>query len=107
MNNWISDIGNILLTGMLFIILCIHLQWGKSQTNRINKVLVILSFLLFVMIFAEQIYYSRKKEELREKEPYELTEKQIIRFKTNSIFNQDNNASRLISKIMNHPIFYM
>ena len=97
------NLGHMFLILILVIIMMIHVEWCMSHyQSRMLLYIILISYLIFFLIFAEHVYYV---EHVNENENYEISEKNLFKLKQNNI-NFDNNVFRLIINIGKyHPIF--
>lgn len=94
----------VLLTMMITIIWATHVNIYRNQNTRFMKIMVIMSFILFVIIFAEHYIYAKKKSQAKDKQTI-LTKQDLERLKSDDIFKSDNVAIPLLNRLMSHPIF--
>lgn len=95
------NIQTLLLISMIFIIWFAHINWLQEPSGKLFKLVIFGSFLLFALIFVEHSYHASKNVIKSE-----LTEKDLERFASNDIFSKDNMASKLVHRLLCHPIFY-
>ena len=96
------EVQTFLLALMLFIITVAHLNWFRGPNRKIIKFLIIMSFALFVVIFAEHYMYTQRRKKAI---CNELTFEELARLKSDKLWNADNMAVRLVEKLSTHPIF--
>ncbi len=92
------NLGNILLLIILLLIFYAHLQGFGNHSNKFIKVMIILSFLIFVVIFVEHIIYVSKNEK--------KNTEQYMKYIDYSV-NPNNMAIRLWTQLLAHPIFHI
>ena len=92
------SIGNIILLIVLFLIFYVHFEYFTDSTSRLVKIMLALSFLIFVMIFVEHMIYVRKNEEKNAEEYVKYVEYTV---------NPNNMAIRLWAQLLMHPIFHI
>lgn len=95
------NIQTLLLLSMISIIWLAHVNWLREPSGKFFKLIIMGSFILFVLIFIEHYYYASKVVVKQE-----LTEKDLKRFANDDIFSRDNMASKLVHRLLCHPIFY-
>lgn len=66
--------------------------------------MIIISFILFVLIFAEHMIYIKY---INNKKYDTLSKNNLDKLKQDKYINTDNNAVRLLLYIMNHPVFHI
>lgn len=92
------NLGNIILLVILLLIFYSHYQYYSIVTHKFAKIIVILSFLIFVIIFSQHMIYVKKNED-KHAENY-------LKF-INSKININNMAVKLVMDISLHPIFHL
>lgn len=92
------DLGNALLLFILLLIGYVHHQSFLYANNRYLKTLIILSFLLFIIIFAEHIIDVHQNEEKYKNDYLKYIDYHI---------NPNNNAIKFWLKLLMHPIFHI
>ncbi len=91
----------ILLLLMLWTIFIMHKMWYIDNKISLNKIIIITSFVLFILIIVEHIMYIEQHEDIKNMEE---NFEQTIKF-AESKFNPDNHAVRLVMRILQHPVF--
>ena len=93
----------IIISAMLTLIIIIHSMWFSSETNKCVKILIIGSVILFFLIFTNHAIHIAKENNKKM-----VTQEDIINIsKNNNFLNTNNNAFKLLFKILEHPIFYI
>lgn len=98
------DIQIVLLIMMVMIIWAAHVNIYQNQDTRFMKIMVIMSFILFLIIFIEHYIYAKKKSQAKDKQTV-LTKQDLDRLGSDDIFKSDNVAVPLFNRLMSHPIF--
>lgn len=92
------NLGNIILVFILLLLFYVHYQYYSINTNKFIKIMIILSFLIFAIIFAEHIIYVDKNEKKNVEE--------YMKYVTYNV-NPANMAIRLWAQLLMHPIFHL
>lgn len=79
---------------IFLIIAYIHFDYGCS-VGRLDRIIIIISLVVFSIIFTEHVYYLMFIEDRSEKARYK------------KMCNDGNNSMRLFINIMKHPCFYI
>lgn len=96
--NSLFNIGNLILLLILLIIFLVHYDYYCPDHDRFSKILIIASFLIFIIIFVKHIIYVRKNEDKHAKDYLKYINYKI---------NPNNMAIRLWIHLLMHPIFHM
>ena len=91
----------LILFLILSIIILAHCVWVIEQKNKKwICLLIILSAVLFIIIFVEHFLYVSKNNNNSHS-----MENNLNQIKYNGFFNPYNNAMRLLMNLSKHPIF--
>jgi membrane protein YdbS with pleckstrin-like domain len=92
------DFTYILISLILITIIIGHTMWYKDQNKRFIKIMIVLSVILFVIIFVHHAYfvYVHNKEK-------DITEADIYSLQSGI----DNKAIHLLNNMIMHPIFHI
>ena len=88
-------IENIIIISILGSIFWLHYQWYKNINGFIKKIFVVISIIIFLLIFGEHFLYIQKSKKYNA-----LTYENI-----NELLDENSNrAMRLFNNITKHPI---
>lgn len=93
------DYRYIIISLILMAIIIGHVMWFYDENTKMMKMVVIMSVVLFVMIFAKHALYVKRKEKEEKNMTYD-----IYKYKN---MGYNNKALNLIRSIMDHPIIFM
>jgi hypothetical protein len=82
-----------------------HCQWLIESQGRWMKIFIVLSFVVFLIIFMEHIMHCFIKN--NNKKYKTMSYENLKKLQSNGIINTNNQAVRLLINIMNHPIFHI
>ena len=88
----------ILVVFIFSIIFGMHYDIYLEKRGFCNKFLVIMSYIIFMLIYLEHLYYIRTKNHYIDKDDDLKHIKMII---------SNNSALRLANNISKHPCFYI
>lgn len=94
----ITNFGEFLIAAIWVVIAYFHIEWLKDSRGILNKIMIIVFFLIFLFTIVEHESFVKKQSKT------EINDDDLLMLQHNSIINYDNNAVRLFTQLMKHPL---
>lgn len=102
MSNFLTNIDYIFFVLIMWTIMFIFYYKYMGSNSRLNKIVIVLSFIIFVIILCKHYYDCHRKHELGIEE---MDNEKLARLRNHSYIDPHNSAIVLLKNLLGHPMF--